>query len=73
MSSAQSFNHASQWHDDTNTPSLLSSSPGSLFLTSLFLQGFLQNPISLVAIISYYEGIDTEGNLCGLVAKGKSS
>ena len=42
---------------------MLSSSLDSLYLTSLFLQGFLQIPINLAAIISCYEGTDTEGNL----------
>jgi len=51
---------------------MLSSSLGSLYLTSLFLQGFHQIPINLAAIISYYEGTDKGGNLCGLVASGKS-
>lgn len=59
---------------DTMTPTLrhmLSSSLGSLYLTSMFLQGFLQIPIYFAAIISYYEGLDTEGNLCGFVTSGK--
>jgi hypothetical protein len=44
------------WHDDATLRHTLWSSLGSLYLTSLFLQGFPQIPINLAAIISCYEG-----------------
>lgn len=73
---AVSSAHSTKLRSGTMTPTLrhvLWSSLGSLYLTSMFLQGFLQIPINLAAIISYYGGKDTEGNLCGLVASRKSS
>lgn len=68
--------HSTKFRSGAMTETLrhmLSSSLGSLYLTSLFLQRLHQIPINLAAIISYYEGTDTEGNLCDLVASEKNS